>query len=101
MKVATVNREATALLAHPKVATLIARLRADMVAAHEVTRERITAELAEDRTFAREKGAAAAAITATATKAKLHGLMKEEAKPVAEVTFVFNLTGDRPEASGK
>lgn len=98
MKPATINRNATALLAHSKVSARINGFRAEMAAVHEVTRESIARELGEDRDLAHEKGQLGAAVSATLGKAKLHGLMKEEQAPPSAVTFVFNLGGDKPAA---
>jgi phage terminase small subunit len=47
-----------------------------------VTVEDIAAQLDEDRTYAREKGAAAAAVSATLGKAKVLGLIVDKAENV-------------------
>lgn len=98
MKPTTVNRKAKELLDNGKIAARIDELRAELQKRHAVTVDSISAELDEDRAFAREKSSPAAAVSATLGKAKLHGLLRdrhEHAGPGGvplvkkmEVTFV-------------
>lgn len=78
MKPETVNREAKALLDNPKIAARIARLRAGHVERHNFTVDDMIAQLDQDRTFARELKAPAAAITASMGKAKVLGLLTDK-----------------------
>ena len=56
-----------------------------------VTIEAIAGQLDEDRTFAREVKQAGAAVSATMGKAKLYGLLNEEAPP-SSLTINGNVT---------
>lgn len=78
MMAKTVWEEASRLLADPKVSARVKELKALHQERHEITVDSITQELIEDRQFAREQGQAAAAISATVHKAKLHGLMVDK-----------------------
>lgn len=80
MKPETINREAKALLDHPKVSTRIAELRAKTVERHEIAVDDLIAELDEARTIALscETPQTSAAVSATTAKAKLLGLMVEK-----------------------
>lgn len=72
----TVYESASRMMAEPHIIERIAELR--HVAAQEcaVTVKTIADQLDADRTFARENGTPAAAVSATVAKAKLYGLME-------------------------
>jgi phage terminase small subunit len=75
MKPETIWREGCELLQNPKVATRIETLRAAHLKRHEITVDSLTLELEEARNLAKEQGTAAAMVSATLGKAKLHGLL--------------------------
>lgn len=62
---------------NPKVQARVTELQARVAAKTEITVGDLVAQIDEDRTFAREKGQSAAAVSATLGKAKLLGLMPE------------------------
>lgn len=75
---------ASRLLKHVRVQARIEGLRKAMAKAADITADSIATELEEARALALREGQAAAAVSATATKAKLVGLMidrKETGKP--------------------
>ena len=80
MQPQTVNRKAHELTEDGKIT---ARIEALMVAAaerHDITMDRITAMLLEDRRQAKENTQMGAAISAVNSLAKLHGLMVDKAE---------------------
>lgn len=73
------NRDnAARLKANDSILKRVAELQQQLAAEHAVTRERLAAQLAEDRKLARRMGQAAAAVSATMGLAKLCGLIGEE-----------------------
>jgi len=73
---------ASRLKANESIAARVAELQAKAAERTIVTVEDIAKQLDEDRQFARENGAAAAAVTATMGKAKVLGLIVEKAENV-------------------
>jgi phage terminase small subunit len=65
--------EASRLLHNPEVALRIGALRQAHAVRHEITLDRLTAMLLEDRRLAYERGHAGSAVSATMGLAKLHG----------------------------
>lgn len=78
MKPATVNRAAKELTDNPKIAARIDGLRTIHVERHKLTIDDLIAQLDEDRQFARDQEAPAAAISATIGKAKLLGFFTDK-----------------------
>lgn len=70
--------EASKLLKHPKVALRVAELQAEHAERHKVTVDDIIRQLDEDRLFASEHEAPAAAISSTMGKAKVLGLLTDK-----------------------
>lgn len=70
--------EASKLLKHPKIAQRVAELQADHAERHKVTVDDIIRQLDEDRLFAREHEAPAAAISSTMGKAKVLGFLTDK-----------------------
>lgn len=62
------------LLAKPNVALRVSELQGEALERHEMTVDVVAALLREDRDFARDMGAAAAAVAASNGLAKLYGL---------------------------
>lgn len=81
-KPSTVNREAKVLLDNPKIATRLDELKGAQRKRHNITVDTLLAELEEARGVGKEKGQAAAMVTATMSKAKLLGM--EGNKPEGE-----------------
>ena len=81
-------QQGSTLLTYPKVVVEIERLRAEQRERLNMTVERITKQLQEDRELAHREGQAGAAVSASTALAKLHGLMvdKREVKVVATLT---------------
>lgn len=73
-----VNVKASQLLAHGKISVRVAELKASHVERHNLTVDDIKTMLLEDRTFARELEAPAAAISASMGLAKLYGFLTEK-----------------------
>ncbi|MFC4526402.1 terminase small subunit [Dyella halodurans] len=71
---ATVARSAHEVLENPKVAARVAELKEDQKDRHNVTVDSLLGELEEARKVGKEKGQAAAMVTATMSKAKLLGM---------------------------
>lgn len=71
----TRTEAACRLLAKPAIQERLEELRIEHQARHGVTVDSLTSDLQDDRELARSKGQAAAAISATMGKAKLHGLL--------------------------
>lgn len=88
MKPETVHREAKALIDHPKVATRLAELQAQVLERHALTVDDLVAELDENRGVALKAlvPQSAAATAATLGKAKLLGFLKDKVE--VEHTFV-------------
>ena len=87
---------ATRLKNDPAVAIRVASLQTDTAKRAEITREDIVKQLMEDRTFAKERGAPAAMISATMGIAKLLGHLvdKQEisgagANPITGIKIEF------------
>lgn len=78
MKDTTVNREAKALLDNPKITTRLRAIQQATRERHEITIERLTDMLIEDREMARKNDQSAPAIAAVMGLAKLHGLIVDK-----------------------
>lgn len=78
MKPETINVEASKMLSDPKISTRIDGLRNDHADRHKCTVDDLIAQLDDDRTFARDLKAPAAAITASMGKAKLLGFLTDK-----------------------
>ncbi|TSB03975.1 terminase small subunit [Sphingorhabdus contaminans] len=78
MKPETINVQASKMLSDPKIAIRLAVLRDEHVERHNLTVDDLIAQLDEDRTFARDLKAPAAAITASMGKAKLLGFLTDK-----------------------
>ena len=57
---------------------------------HEITVDKLSSQLDEDREFARQNGHSAAAVSATMGKARLFGLLKDR----SEITNIHSLSRD-------
>lgn len=101
--------DACKLLATPKVALRVAQIQASHAKRHEITVDKLTEMLKEDRELARTGGEPAAAIKAVEVLAKLHGHMVEKkvvtsdnrhhhsAEPVSPFNeFLTGAAGPRP-----
>jgi phage terminase small subunit len=108
MKAETINRNAHELLNNSKVAARIAELQQYHADRHAITVDSLTAELEEARLLAEKEGQAAAMVSATMGKAKLHGMIIDRAKQkidhgvtdgVAEL--MRDLTGMTPRIPGE
>ncbi|BEV00089.1 terminase small subunit [Novosphingobium olei] len=78
MKAGAIHVAASKLLDNPKVALMVDELKAAHAARHEMTVDRIRDMLLEDRTFARDCGTPAAAVSATMGLAKLYGHLRDK-----------------------
>lgn len=78
MKAETVHKRASELMQNGDVAGRIAELKQEHAQRHAVTIDMIRDMLLEDREFAKEMESASSAVTATATLAKLYGLLSEK-----------------------
>ena len=78
-------------LSKPNIKQAIAELQREFRERLEVTRESVTQQLREDRDLAYKQGQAAAAVQATVSLAKLHGLMVDKRK----VEFVDDITEEQ------
>ncbi len=78
MKPVTVRRKAAELLEHGSVSARVRGLRQRLLERHDVTVDSITRELDEARTIAHEDRQATAMISASMSKAKLHGLVVDK-----------------------
>ena len=76
----TVGRKAKELLDNGKIAAKINELRKRHQKRHEMTVDELSAQLDEDRSFARQNGHSAAAVSATMGKARLFGLLKDRSE---------------------
>lgn len=85
MKPETVNREAAKLTDNPKIATRLAELQSAHVERHNFTIDDMVKQLDEDRRFAREMVAAAAAIAASMGKAKVMGFLTDKVEHSGEI----------------
>ncbi len=74
----TIHKRASELLANGEVAGRVAELKAAHVERHNLTVDDIKTMLLEDRKFARELEAPAAAISASMGLAKLYGYLTEK-----------------------
>lgn len=74
----TIHKRASELLANGEVAGRVSELKASHVERHNLTVDDIKTMLIEDRKFARELGAPAAAISASMGLAKLYGFLTEK-----------------------
>lgn len=77
MTPASVNVNASKLLASAKIALRLDALRAEHAERHEMTVDRISAMLIEDRDLAHQIKAPSAAVAASMGLAKLHGRLRE------------------------
>ena len=75
---ATPNKHAWRYMKRPEIRARIDFLRRKTAEAVPITAADIVRQLAEDREFARERGAAAAAVTATMSTAKVLGLIVDK-----------------------
>lgn len=73
-KPTSVMVEASRMINHPKISLRIGELRGEAFERHGMTIEALKDLLMDDRDFAKENGAAAAAVAATNGLAKLYGL---------------------------
>lgn len=97
MKEASINVNASKLLADAKVMLRIEELRAEIAKKHEITKDTLLAELEEARQLALKTEKAAAMVSATMGKAKLVGLdivkvehTGENGTPLQPPTFIIN-----------
>ena len=98
----TIWVEACKLFTHPKVSQRVMELQEEARERNMVSIESITQEYEEARQKAMNDGQAAAMVSATTGKAKLHGLFieKQDVKHGGRVEFdintVFNVVGIEP-----
>lgn len=78
MKMASVNVNASKLLADAKISLRVDELKAEHAQRHEMTVDDIARMLHEDRKFARDCGTPAAAVSATMGLAKLYGHLRDK-----------------------
>ena len=76
-KLQTVSRKAKELLDNCKITAQINELRGSHQQRHEITIDVLSAQLDEDRQFARQRGHSAAAVSATMGKARLFGFLNK------------------------
>ena len=91
----TVGRKAKELLDNGKIAAKIDELRKRHQKRHEMTVDELSAQLDEDRLFARQNGHSAAAVSATMGKARLFGLLKDR----SEITRINSASLDSDNAT--
>ena len=99
MKPEAIHVNASKLLADTKVALRVDALQEKHAKRHDITVDRITEMLLEDRTLARSNDQPAAAVSATMGIAKLHGLIIDRSK-VELATHEDALTELRKLAAG-
>lgn len=105
MKDGAVHVEASKLLKHPKVTLRCEELRQRAQKRHDITIDKLTEMLMEDRALARQVESPSAAVSAIQVLAKLHGLIVDkqktdvtsDGKPMVPVVNVF--TGTKPSSS--
>lgn len=68
---------AARMKANDDITKRVAELQQQLAAEHAVTRDRLAAQLAEDREFARQMGQASVAVSATMGLAKLFGFLAD------------------------
>lgn len=78
MAALSIHQEASRLFALPHIASRVVELEEEHRERHNVTIDTITAELDENRALALGEKQAAAATSATACKAKIHGLITDK-----------------------
>jgi len=78
MKPESINVKASELLADGKITVRVAELKAEHAERHAVTVDMVRQMLLEDRTFAKECGTPAAAVSATMGLAKLYGHLRDK-----------------------
>lgn len=88
MKTDTIHRNAKALQSNNKIATRLNELRAEIRERHNLTVDDISRMLQEDRTFARDLEAPAAAISASMGLAKLHGFLTDKVDVTAGIKVI-------------
>lgn len=76
----TVHKRASEMLLSGEVQGRLGQLQRESAERHNVTIDSLTIELEEARSLAKEEGQAAAAVSATMGKAKLHGLIVDKAE---------------------
>ena len=86
MKAATITRNAKRELDKSKIGTRLAELQGKAAARHDVTVDRLTRELYENREAAFEHNQIGAANAAVLGIAKLHGLVEDKSKTQVEGT---------------
>lgn len=86
MKPESINRKAKELIDNGKIAARLAVLREVHVERHNLTVDDLIAQLDEDRTFARDLKAPAAAITASMGKAKILGFLTDKIEHSGKMT---------------
>ena len=99
MKPEAIHVNASKLLADTKVALRVDALQAKHAKRHDITVDRITEMLLDDRTLARSNDQPAAAVSAAMGIAKLHGLIIDKSK-VELATHEDALTELRKLAAG-
>ncbi len=89
-KPSSINRNAKALLDNSKIVARLGELQSGHAARHNVTIDRLTTELIEDRELARKNKQPSVAIATTMSIAKLHGLdiNKGEIAHTAKIEFL-------------
>jgi len=85
MTTKTINEAASRLLNDSKVAARIKQLQERLQKRHEVTVDSITAELEQARILAMMEKQAASAVSASNSKAKLHGLLNDKVDVDGEI----------------
>lgn len=77
-KPTTIARSAHELMRDPNVASMIRSLQAEVAKRHDITIERVTQMLMEDRDLARKIEQPSAAVSANVALARLHGLIVDK-----------------------
>ena len=91
----TVSRKAKELLDNGKITARINELRGTHQKRYEMTVDELSAQLDEDRSFARQNGHSAAAVSATMGTARLFGLLKDR----SEITRINSASLDSDNAT--
>lgn len=97
MGAASVNVQASKMLATPKIALRVQELQAIAVERALVTVQSLTEELEEARALALQEGQSAAAVSASMGKAKLHGLLVDKAAITGTFTTITEVKLSGPE----
>jgi len=97
MASASINVQASKMLATPKIALRVQELQAIAVERALVSVQSLTEELEEARALALQEGQPSAAVSASMGKAKLHGLLVDKAAITGTFTAITEVKLSGPE----